>query len=325
MEALNQKSTLFRLKHYLTDGGLETTLIFQKGIQLNLFAAFELMRQEDGKKVFEEYYRSYLSLAEKYKVGFVIESPTWRASSDWGLRLGYTHDELFAINKQSIMFMREIAGNHSLLPHIIVSGNVGPRGDGYNASFRMTPEQARVYHTEQIKAFAFADADVVTAVTITYSDEAIGIANASRLFGLPVVISFTVETDGRLPGGELLSEAIEKVDSATDSYVMHYMVNCAHPEHFIEEFYEPGEWKKRIGGIRANASLKSHAELDESDTLDAGDKNLLAEGYRDLFELLPSLKVIGGCCGTDHSHIDGICYTLRDRLSSPTDAKPVSV
>ena len=182
------------------------------------------------------------------------------------------------------------------------------------ADFLMTAGQSKAYHADQVKAFALADADVVTAATITYSHEAIGIVNAARSFGLPVVISFTVETDGKLPGGESLQEAVEKVDAETDHYTEHFMVNCAHPQHFMNEFHGHGDWKRRVGGIRANASLKSHAELDESPTLDTGDKCLLSSGYAKLFTLLPSIKVIGGCCGTDHSHLEEICKTLEGTL-----------
>ena len=316
MKITERLSPVFTQKQYLSDGGLETTLIFQRGISLNHFAAFELLRTEDGKRSLAEYYKPYLSLAEKYRFGFVIESPTWRANCDWGIKLGYTHDELFALNKQSIKFMRELTRPFSQsLPHVLISGNIGPRGDGYKADARMTAEQAMVYHTEQVKAFALADADLVTAVTITYSDEAIGIINAARSLNLPIVISFTVETDGRLPSGELLHEAIDRTDRETNQYAEHYMINCAHPQHFLHTFNAGGDWKKRVCGLRANASLKSHAELDESDTLDAGDKCLLAEGYTQLFHLLPSLKVIGGCCGTDHSHLDEICKTLEKHMA----------
>jgi S-methylmethionine-dependent homocysteine/selenocysteine methylase len=312
MKAINHASSVFREKNYLTDGGLETDLLFNKGIVLKHFAAFELLGNEKGQSVLADYYKPYLALAEKYRMGFVIESPTWRASSDWAIKLGYTHDELFALNKRAIIFMRELALPFSpSLPHIIVSGNIGPRGDGYKADVRMTSEQAKVYHLEQVKAFALADADLVTAVTITYSDEAIGIINAARSFTLPVVISFTVETDGRLPSGESLQNAIERTDKETNRYAAHYMINCAHPRHFLHTLRAKDNWKKRIRGIRANASLKSHAELDESDTLDAGDKCLLAEGYVQLFERLPQLKVIGGCCGTDSSHMEEVCRALE--------------
>ena len=307
MKSLNR---VFNENYYLTDGGLETTLIFHNNIPLNHFAAFELLRNETGRKVLEKYYHSYLSIAEKYQIGFVIESPTWRSNSDWGVKLGYTHDELFALNKQSIKFIREVAEKFTSLSRVIVSGNIGPRGDGYRADLLMTAAQSKAYHADQVKAFALSDVDIITAATITYSNEAIGIVEAARSFALPVVISFTVETHGKLPGGESLKEAIENVDAATDHYSEHFMVNCAHPEHFKNEFLGNGDWKGRIGGIRANASLKSHAELDESTELDAGDKCLLASGYEELFRLLPSIKVVGGCCGTDWEHLEEICKTI---------------
>ncbi len=311
MENTYHPAAVFRKMYYLTDGGLETTLIFNKGISLNCFAAFELLKNEAGRKAFEEYFQPYLSLAAQYQLGFVMESPTWRANADWGDQLGYTADELFALNKQSIDFVKELTQSYAqTLPHIIISGNIGPRGDGYKADNRMTTEQAMQYHLQQINAFAAAGAAIVTAVTITYSEEAIGIIQAAQSLQLPVVISFTVETDGKLPSGELLQDAIEKTDQATDNYTEHFMINCAHPQHFLPQLEQEGDWKYRVQGIRANASLKSHAELDESVTLDAGDKCLLAAGYVQLFQLLPELKVIGGCCGTDHSHMEEICKTL---------------
>ena len=316
MKPIKRSSPVLNQDIYLSDGGLETTLIFQQGIALNHFAAFELLCHDAGRKALAEYYKPYLELAEKYRLGFILESPTWRASCDWGFKLGYTHDELFALNKQSIRFMRELAQPFAkTVWPIIVSGNIGPRGDGYRADNRMTADEAKVYHMEQVKAFALADADLVSAITITYSDEAIGIIEAAKSFGLPVVISFTVETDGRLPGGETMNEAIERTDQITGSYAEHYMINCAHPQHFLHNLLPSGAWLGRIRGIRANASLKSHAELDESDTLDAGDKCLLADGYNELFDLLPSLKVVGGCCGTDHSHMEEICKTLERRFA----------
>lgn len=309
---MHHTQSVFTQHHYLTDGGLETTLIFHQGIQLNHFAAFELLGNDEGRAALREYYMPYLALAEKRRLAFVLESPTWRASSDWGFKLGYTPDELFSLNMESIQFIREVAQPYNdALPQLIVSGNIGPRGDGYKADTKMTPDEAKAYHLDQVKAFSLADADVVTAVTITYSDEAIGIINAARLFNLPVVISFTVETDGTLPSGESLQAAIERTDTETDRYAEHYMINCAHPLHFMHTLHRAQDWQKRIRGIRANASTKSHAELNESDALDTGNTCLLSDGYRQLFHLLPDLRVIGGCCGTDHSHVEAICAALE--------------
>ena len=304
---MNHRSTLFDTGYFLADGGLETTLIFHQGIALNHFAAFELLNTEEGKQALGRYYRPYLDLAAKLGVGYILETPTWRANPDWAYKLGYSGDELRALNKNAVRFLRELVKErHENAQNIVLSGCIGPRGDGYAAEKCMSAAEASHYHRDQVQAFALADVDVITGMTINYSDEAIGIIMAAKSFNTPVVISFTVETDGNLPTGETLRKAIEKTDAATDGYALHFMINCAHPEHFKHILKEEGNWKKRIRGIRANASTKSHAELDESETLDAGDKHLLAHGYRRLRQLLPDLRITGGCCGTDHSHLEKI-------------------
>lgn len=296
---------------YLTDGGLETSMIFHEGIPLNLFAAFELLKNDAGREALRKYYRPYLELASRYGTGFILQTPTWRANADWGTRLGYSHDELRAFNKQAVEFIkglgRELGSKEG---SVLISGVIGPRGDGYKVELVMTPEESQAYHALQVDAFASSGVDLVEAITINYSNEAIGIVKAAQSVSIPVVVSFTVETDGKLPSGESLQDAIERTDEVTGHYAEYFMINCAHPEHFVDVLKTNGKWKDRIRGVRANASTKSHAELDESTSLDAGDKQLLADGYLQLRTLLPQLKVIGGCCGTDHGHVQHICETL---------------
>ncbi|MDX1636449.1 MAG: homocysteine S-methyltransferase family protein [Balneolaceae bacterium] len=299
---------LFQNGYYLAHGGLETTLIYHQGLELNHFAAFELLTHEQGKEEMAKYYLPYLDLAEKEGFNFILETPTWRANPDWAYKLGYSSEELNAINRNAVTFLRSLLASHAIdSSRVVISGCVGPRGDGYIAVDAMTPAEAKAYHFEQIQAFALADADITSAITMTYSDEALGIALAAKELRIPAVISFTVETDGRLPNGEPLKSAIEKVEAASDGYPEHYMINCAHPEHFLHVLEDKGEWKN---GIRAIASTKSHAELDASDTLDTGDKSRLAGGYRKLRSLLPNLIVLGGCCGTDHTHLQVICNAI---------------
>ncbi len=309
---MSNSQDLFDKRYYLTDGGLETTLVYHLGIELNHFAAFELLNNAEGKKVLEDYFQDYLEIALKNGLDFILETATWRANADWGQQLGYSLKQLSDINKASVYFLRNLMQQRQYRPiNYLISGCIGPRGDGYTPGALMGPEEAKAYHQTQIQDFAYADADLVTAMTINYSDEAIGIINAAKYFGIPVVISFTVETDGRLPSGEPLGQSIQKVDEATIGYASHYMINCAHPSHFIQVLQEAeGYWTRRIRGIRANASCKSHEELDNSETLDVGDKDELAKGYQALHKLLPNLKVIGGCCGTDHSHMEQICKVL---------------
>jgi S-methylmethionine-dependent homocysteine/selenocysteine methylase len=292
---------------FLTDSGIETVLIFVKGHELPDFAAFVLLGQPDGEASLREYFASHARIAAAAGAGLVLESPTWRASSDWGDRLGYDADRLAAANRDAIGMLTALRDAAApAAPPIVVSGCLGPRGDAYNPAALMTAEQSRAYHAPQIEALRDAGADLVSALTIGYIDEAVGITGAAVDAGIPVVISFTVETDGRLPSGTSLREAIEAVDATTDSGPAYYMVNCAHPTHF-QDVLEPGAaWTARLRGVRANASTRSHAELDDAEDLDAGDPVALGGEYAALRRRFPHLTVLGGCCGTDQRHIEEI-------------------
>lgn len=292
---------------FLTDGGMETTLIFHEGVELPHFAAFVLLDSAEGREKLKQYYAAYLSVARQHGTGFVLDSPTWRANPDWGDKLGYDASALKAVNVRSIAFLEELrAGWERPGAPCVISGAIGPRGDGYKAG-NMDAAEAEDYHRAQIAAFAEGGADMVTAYTLNSVNEAIGIARAARSQGMPVAISFTVETNGRLVKGETLREAIEAVDRATDRAPEYFLINCAHPTHF-EDALQAGEaWTERIHGVRANASTKSHAELDESETLDAGDPDDLGQRYVALRNAFPKLRILGGCCGTDHRHAAAIC------------------
>jgi len=128
---------------------------------------------------------------------------------------------------------------------------------------------------------------------------------------MPVAISFTVETDGRLPSGASLDEAIETTDAATGGYPVYYMINCAHPTHLESAVARAGEWRDRIRGLRANASRRSHRELDESPDLDMGNPEELGREYRELRSVLRNLSIVGGCCGTDHRHVAAIARAMQ--------------
>jgi len=298
---------------FLTDGGLETTLIFHHGIDLPCFAACDLMRTAAGRAVLRGYYEQYIATAHGHGYGFLLDSPTWRANPDWGAKLGYTSETLAEVNRDSIALMHELRAAHGQSRQtMIVSGAIGPRGDGYVAEARMTAAEAADYHGWQIAVLADAGADMVSAYTMTNVAEALGVTRAAQEHDIPAAISFTLETDGRLPSGEPLDEAIRAIDAATDSGPAYYMINCAHPTHFAGVLAEGGAWRERVQGIRANASTRSHDELNEATDLDAGDPHELGRQYRELLEVLPHLRVLGGCCGTDHRHVACIGEACRD-------------
>jgi S-methylmethionine-dependent homocysteine/selenocysteine methylase len=299
-------------KLFLTDGGLETTLIFHEGLDLPHFAAFNLLNDAAGQAVLDQYFRRYIEIARKSGLGFILESATWRASADWGAKLGYSEAELGYVNRRAIAMLHDLRREfESPAMPMVISGCIGPRGDGYNPASFMSEAESEIYHRAQAQIFCDADADMIAAFTLTYPQEAIGIVRAAQGVGMPVAISFTVETDGRLPNGQILRDAIAQVDGATGNGPAYYMINCAHPVHFAHLLDSGDSWLTRIRGLRANSSTKSHKDLDESTSLDSGDAVDLAERHRTLMARLPSLNVVGGCCGTDHRHVDAICQALR--------------
>lgn len=293
---------------FLSDGGLETSLVYHAGLDLPAFAAFPLIGSAAGRKVLRSYFEPYAEIARENRLGFVLETPTWRANSDWGATLGYSREALAGMNHDAVALMEDLRARfESPRSPMPISGNIGPRGDGYRPDARMTAEEAQRYHAPQVLDFREAGADLVTAMTINYVEEGIGIARAAADADMPAVISLTVETDGRLATGQALGAAITEIDFETGASPAYYMVNCAHPEHFATVLDEGGDWVERIGGLRPNASTKSHAELDAASELDDGNPADLGRRTAELRRRHGRITVLGGCCGTDHRHIGAMC------------------
>jgi homocysteine S-methyltransferase len=291
----------------VTDGGLETTLIFQDGIDLPHFAAFPLLDSEAGQGALRRYYDSYGAAARRSGAGCILDTPTFRASPEWAAKVGYDRKELARIVHTATRFLGDVRQRWQTadMP-VVVNGAIGPRGDGYSAENKMEADVSEAFHAPQVKIFAEAGADLVMAQTMTHVGEAVGIVRAAEKVGIPVVVSFTVETDGRLPDGTPPHEAVVETDQATGAHPAHYMVNCAHPTHVAPGFASPGQWIARLRGLRANPSPKSHAELNESTTLEAGDPDELAAQLRGLRDRFPHFCIFGGCCGSDHRHAEKI-------------------
>jgi len=284
----------------VTDGGLETDLIYHHDVDLPDFAAFPLVDDDRGRELLLQYYDAYVNIARNAGAGLQLETPTWRASRDWGDRLGWSGAELRRVNREAVAMLVRLRDRAGLDP-LLVSGNLGPRGDGYVPGEEIDPDDAAAYHAPQIEAFAEAGVDLVTALTLTGAGEAIGIVRAARSAGLPVAVSFTVERDGRLPDGTPLPDAVTTVDAgAAPDY---FMVNCAHPSHLAPALTDDGDWRSRVVGLRMNASARSHEELDAATELDEGDPAELARAQDALRPRLPNLTLVGGCCGTDARHV----------------------
>jgi len=299
---------------FLTDGGIETTLVFHKGIDLPEFASFPLLRDAKGREILRDCLRPYLDLTRKYDVGIVIETQTWRASRDWAKRLAISSADLERLTRtavEEVVALREEYEDDDR--PVVISGQIGPRGDAYHPDRMLGIEEAQRYHAEQVAIFRDTEVDLVTSMTLTHVEEAIGITRAAAAADLPVVIGFTVETDGRLPGGQPLGEAIEAVEQDDCASPAYYMINCAHPTHFVSALEPGARWVERIRCLRANASARSHAELDESTVLDEGDPAELGRQHRELLEKLTNVNVLGGCCGTDHRHVEAIFQACTAR------------
>jgi len=304
-------SALSRLDEgvFLTDGGLETDLIFHHGFEMPEFASFPLLDDPASLAVLREYYVDYLRIGSEHGFGLVLDTPTWRASANWGQRLGYDAGQLRDVNRRAVELLQGLRDSVEDT-HIVVSGCVGPQGDAYTDLGSMGAEQAEEYHSDQVEALTEAGVDVVSALTLTNVPEAVGVVRAAARHGVPVVIAFTVETDGELPSGVSLAEAVAEVDEATDHGATHFLVNCAHPDHFADVLAGEADSLRRIRGVRANASRRSHAELDESPDLDDGDPTELGHQLAALHDQLPHITILGGCCGTDRRHIEQIARAL---------------
>ncbi len=284
----------------VTDGGLETDLVFNHGLDLPEFAAFPLLDTDRGRAVLRGYYASYADIAARAAAPLLLEAPTWRANPDHASLLGYDAAALDRVNQESVTFLAELAAGRDDLVGWEVGGTLGPRGDGYRSDGPIDPAVAADYHRPQIQSFKDAGASRVSVLTLTEVGEAIGVARAAADVGIPAAIGFTVETDGRLPDGTLLADAVAAVDA--DTTPAYFIVNCAHPTHILAGLTD-GDWRERVGGLRVNASTQSHAELDEAETLDDGDPAQLARDQQPLLEAFPNLQVLGGCCGTDARHV----------------------
>lgn len=300
---------------YLTDGGMETFMIFDQGFELPCFSAASLLESPEGRAALEAYFERFIDLARANGRGFLMDTPTWRSGLAWAEALGLSETEQLAVNQTAVAFTAAIRAQHEEAGSpIVLNGVIGPAGDAYAPDTALTAEAAQMMHAPQVRALAQAGVDMISAMTLTHAGEALGLVRAAQKEDVPIAISFTVETDGRLPSGQPLNEAMAEVDAGSEAYALYFMINCAHPDHFIMTVDTDEAWIERIGGLRTNASRLSHAELDAAEELDDGDPIELGALHEPLLRMLPNIRVLGGCCGTDHRHVGCIAAQsdLRD-------------
>jgi S-methylmethionine-dependent homocysteine/selenocysteine methylase len=295
---------------FLTDAGLETDLMFNHNIDIPHFAAHVLLRDDNTRASIREYFRGFLTLANETGTGFILDSQTWKAHMRWAQDLRASEADLQRVTHDAVRLIKDLRDEFSAntMP-IVLNGLIGPCGDAYAPEAALSVDEAQAYHARQIGWLARTEIDMVTALTFTQSSEAIGAVRAAQMLDLPIAVSFTVETNGCLPTGQTLQNAIEAVDEATDQVAAYFMVNCAHPDHF-SHVLDDAAWARRILGVRCNASRMSHAELDECESLDDGDPIELASQYDAIRVKMPWLNIFGGCCGSDLRHVTEIAKRI---------------
>lgn len=288
--------------------GMETDLIFNKGYELPEFAAFPMIDNPDGRERLEGYYEELIKIGRDTNVGIILNTPTWMANPDRAIGVGYGADDLPRVTHDAVALARGVAQKHDDVA-TLVSVQIGPQGDGYKPGIAAIDASA-AYHAPQIMAAKTSDADLVSAYTLGSTGEAIGISIAANRIGVPALISYTVETDGKLADGTSLAEAVLALSEQAKPAAI--MVNCAHPDH-ISNGLDGGAWEAKLSGIIANASRQSHAELDECEVLDDGDPEELSLQLAELKKAHSGLTVFGGCCGTDLRHLRATAELLGSR------------
>ena len=294
----------------LTDAGLETVLVFEEGLDLPHFAAFPLLDSDEGRVVLRRYYEPFLRLARDRGSAFVLSSPTWRANPDWGELLGYDDKALAELNGRAVAFLEQV--RDEVMPAeerdaVVIEGCIGPRSDAYSPTLRMDAASAAEYHGFQLPSVCRCRlrAGVSTDAQLP------GGSDRSRSRGS----NGRPSDRGQLHRRDRRTVAERRFDRASDPRrgrgnrrhrpLLHDQLRPPQPLRSCGAALK-GQARRRIHGLRANASMKSHAELDAAEDLDAGDPTDLARRYVALRRELPELHVLGGCCGTNLSHVTAI-------------------
>lgn len=296
---------------YLTEGGVETETLYKYGFDLPEFAMFPLLDDPRAREAFRTMYTAYLDVAASRGCGALITGFDYRASPDWGEKLGYSRDGLAEMQHRSIAFLRDVAEPYrAVLPDILIAGCIGPRGDAYSLNRTITAHEAQDYHATQLATLKAAGVDLVWSATFNNVPEAVGVARAADAARLPLIVSFTLTSEHILRSGVTLREAVEATDrEAGARRPAAYGLNCSHPVEFWPAL-ERGDWFQRIINIRPNAAKMDKIALCKLGHLEEGDPVELGAMMGELAQIYPHLRIFGGCCGTGAVHLDEIARNV---------------
>lgn len=296
---------------YLTEGGTETELLYKHGLKLPEFAMFPLLDDAEGLAVSRAMYRRYMEAAAAHGAGILLIGHDYRASPDWGAKLGYSPEGLAEMQRRSIGFLAEIRDEfRDRVEHAYIAGCLGPRGDAYGTGGSMTAEEAEEYHLTQLTTLKGTEADMAVALTFNNVPEAVGAVRAAGRVGLPIGVSLTLSSEGRLRSGPTLREAVEAIDAETGGAAAWMGTNCSHPMEFFPALDDAGPWLDRLRYFRPNAAMMDKLALCKLGHLEDGDPVELGGQMADLALRLPRADILGGCCGTDERHLGEIARSV---------------
>lgn len=301
---------------FLTEGGSETEIMYRHGFELPEFAMFTLLENPKAVPIMRDMFCAQLDVAAEFGLSFLLTGLDYRASPDWGAKLGYSAQGLADANISAIEFLRDIAqGYEDQIPRLLVGGILGPRGDAYDLNQNITAESAEDYHSVQLNTLKAAGVDFVSAQTFNNVPEAVGVCKAASKMGVALSVGLTLDSTCRLKSGPSLAEAITEIDALTGEQAPDfYLLNCSHPVEY-EPALENASWIKRLRGVRPNASKMEKLALCKLGHLEDGDPVELGAQLGDLSQRFPHMDIFGGCCGTGDSHLREIAKALKSRHS----------
>ena len=299
-------------KFYLTEGGTETEVMYKWGFDLPEFAMFPLLDDPEADTVIRNMYRRYLDVAAEQGVGVLLNGHDYRASPDWGAKLGYSAEGLQQMQRRTIQFLDEMRAEYAdRVTDVYIAACIGPRGDAYGTGGEITADEAEDYHSVQLHNLDGTAADMAVAATFNNIPEAIGVIRAAKGAGMPIGVSLTLTPEGRLRSGPTLREAVETVDEVTAGAAAWFGTNCSHPLEFEPAIADAGPWLDRLRYIRPNAAKMDKIALCSLGHLEDGDPEELGEQMGDVVRRLPRADIIGGCCGTDERHLSEIARKVN--------------
>ncbi len=299
---------------FLTEGGIETEIMYRHGFELPEFSMLPLLDNPKAVAAIRSVLSQHLDVAAEFGLSFMLTGLDYRASPDWGAKLGYSPAGLADATIAAIDLLRDIAKNYeNQIPRLLIGGILGPRGDAYSLNREITEASSEDYHAVQLETLKRAKVDFTCAMTFNNIAESVGAARAAATAGMPFSISLTLDGTSKLKSGPSLAEAITEIDAKTGNEAPDfYMINCSHPLEY-EPALEAGDWTKRLRGVRPNASKMDKLALCKLGHIEDGDPVELGAQLLSLSDRYPQLDIFGGCCGTGHNHLREIAKVLTAR------------